>query len=127
MPLHLSPHDAQRMGLAPKVKKPSKYRNIREKLDGHTFDSRAELRRYVELKHLERIGEIRQLVVHPVYRLHSDGTEIGKYIGDFQYLDQRGRVVLEDVKSPSTRTKELYRWKRKHLHAEYGIVIQEIV
>jgi hypothetical protein len=30
------------------------------------------------------------------------------------------------VKSPATRAKELYRWKSKHLRAEYGIAIEEV-
>lgn len=48
------------------------------------------------------------------------------YIADFTYVDtETGKTVVEDVKSPATRTAE-YRIKKKLLLWKYGIVIKEV-
>ena len=49
----------------------SKYGNQKVALDGHTFDSRAEARRYQELHLLLAAGEITDLVVHPRFALYA--------------------------------------------------------
>ena len=46
---------------------------------------------------------------------------IGTYVADFVYLEDGARVV-EDVKGMKT---DMYRWKKKHLLAEYGVQIKE--
>lgn len=115
----------------------SKYRAKRTEVDGITFASMKEARRYQELKLLEKAGEIRQLVLQPSYPLDAFGVEsrpIGVYRADFSYQKQvrdrldngvgvRGwREVVEDVKGFRT---PLYRWKKKHAEAQYGITILE--
>ena len=73
---------------------------------------------------LEMAGEIRDLRLQPVYDLHVAGERIGSYVGDFEYFDvTRAERTTEDVKGFKT---PLYRWKRKHLKAEYGITILEV-
>jgi hypothetical protein len=73
--------------------------------DGLTFDSKAEHRRYVELRLLERSGEIRDLTVHPKYELQPGFNYRGGRVRsitltpDFRYYDLRLREwVVEDVK-----------------------------
>ena len=47
----------------------SKYSNRKVNIDGITFDSKKEANRYRELKLLEKVGEISNLVLQPVYVL----------------------------------------------------------
>jgi hypothetical protein len=101
-------------------------------VDGILFDSQAEARRYGELKLLLRAGSIRNLRLQPVLPLLVPNgvdrpTVIGNYVADFEYeiLTESGRwvVEVEDVKGFAT---PLYKWKKKHVEAQYGITIREI-
>lgn len=120
-------------------RRPSKYRAVRTEVDGVTFASKAEARRYAELKLLERAGEIWDLELQPRFPLLVPATtgtlrgaleatagtwdgKIGEYRGDFAYKDRSGRIV-EDVKGFKTA---LYRWKKKHVEKQYRITIREI-
>jgi hypothetical protein len=114
----------------------NKYGARRVELDGLWFDSQREAARYAELKLLVIAGFITDLEVHPTFALMvpilgpADGPitlcTIGKYHADFRYLHLRtGEVVIEDVKSPPTRT-ALYRLKKKHIEAQYQITIVEV-
>jgi hypothetical protein len=100
----------------------TKYHARKVVIDGFTFDSQAEGRRYSELLLLCKAGEITNLVPHPVYPLVVNGQKIGAYIADFTYLTGTGRVV-EDVKGVKT---PVYRLKRKLVKALYGIDIVEV-
>lgn len=111
----------------------NKYRNKKVNLDGMTFDSMKEAQRWTELKLLERAGEISFLERQPTFVLIPKQVRDGKvierqtvYKGDFSYTDNKtGETVVEDVKSPITRTKE-YILKRKMMLWEYGIIIKEV-
>ena len=88
----------------------SKYSNKKVNIDGITFDSMKEANRYRELKLLEKVGEISNLVLQPVYVLlngfeyKSEKIRAIKYIGDFEYLDSKtGSKVLEDTKGFKTK------------------------
>lgn len=109
----------------------SKYKAKPTVVDGIRFASQKEARRYGELKVLERIGAIVSLVLQPEYTLNvrchvgpGVDSEIGVYKSDFAYVDcAHGQIVVEDVKGFKT---PLYRWKKKHVEAQYGIRIVEI-
>lgn len=102
----------------------TKYGNKPCEVDGFKFDSRAEARRYNELKLLEHAGEISELELQPNFPLFIGTTLICTYIADFRYLSN-GRSVTEDVKSPASRTPQ-YRIKAKLVKALYGIEIREV-
>lgn len=92
-------------------------------VDGIRFDSKAEAKRYTELKLMERGGAIQDLQLQPSFDLHSpDGTKITTYRADFSYVEY-GERVIEDVKGVLT---PVYRIKRKWMKAEHGIEIKEI-
>ena len=101
-------------------------------IDGIKFASQHEAYRYVELKYMERAGFIKDLQLQRVFTLIGEQRdETGKviekpvkYIADFVYK-QDGKTVVEDAKSPATRTKE-YVIKRKLMLSIYGIRIQEV-
>ena len=52
-----------------KASKPTKYNNIKTEVDGHIFDSKAEARRYNELKLLAATGEILGFGLQPSFVL----------------------------------------------------------
>jgi Protein of unknown function (DUF1064) len=108
--------------LKPPKPQPLKYRNVRTLVDNIRFDSRLEAKRYQELKLLEVCGEIKKLRIHGQWYLHVQGERLGYYEADFDYWAD-GQRVIEDVKGLPTA---LYRWKKKHVLAEYGIEIREI-
>lgn len=101
----------------------SKYNANRTKVDGISFASKAEARRYSELMLLAKAGQISALVLQPKYPLHVKDWKIGHYIADFSYIGADGKQVVEDVKGFKT---DIYRWKKKHVESEYGISITEI-
>ena len=107
----------------------SKYGAVRTMVDGVTFASKKEARRYQELRLLERAKRISHLTLQPRYPLIAmRGTSfkktIGAYVGDFAYYDEDAQVwVTEDVKGVKT---PLYRWKKRHVEAQYGIEIREV-
>ena len=114
-----------------KIRYQTKYGNVRMKLDGHTFDSKKEAKRYQELCILEAAGEISDLEIHPRFTLQKsfrdrEGNlerEIS-YTADFKYFDKgRNWWVVEDVKSPPTRREPAYVMKRKLFKGKYGHII----
>ena len=118
--------DAQRQiaaERAPKPSKPSKYRNKPVMHNGVRFDSKAELKRWIELDLMERAGMITYLSRQVRYKLSVCGLHICTYVADFVYTDQSHAKVVEDVKG--FRTKE-YAIKKKLMKALYGIDVIEV-
>lgn len=114
------------------MRRRSKYGAIRTEVDGITFDSKAEARRYQELKMLEKCGEITHLTRQMEFTLNvskplGQFEQIGVYRADFCYYTKapKGRLVgdfvVEDVKGIDT---PLSRWKRKHVEAQHGHKVQ---
>lgn len=101
----------------------SKYNAIKTEIDGFIFDSKREARRYSELALLEKAGEIRSLCLQPVFPIVINGKKICKYIADFKYITNAGRIVVEDAKG--VKTKE-YRIKKKLVKAVYGFDVVEV-
>lgn len=100
-----------------------KYGNRKVQIDGVTFDSIAEARRYQELKLLETAGEIKHLVLQPVFELQpkfkdAEGKTVAavKYIADFRYVDELGYWIVEDVKGVET---PVFKLKRKMFLYKY--------
>ena len=101
-----------------------KYRAIRTKVDGIVFASKAEARRYTELKALEKSGVIEKLEIQPRFKLVVNGIKIATYIADYRYrVVKTGAVVIEDVKGVRTA---VYRIKKKLVELLYGIEVIEV-
>jgi hypothetical protein len=73
---------------------PHKYGAVKTTVDGIEFDSKAEARRYTELRLLEHAGEIRDLELQPRYELlpafvDAEGVRHRaiEYVADFRYVD----------------------------------------
>lgn len=108
-----------------------KYRNERTVIDGVTFDSRAEARRWLDLKQLLKGGVITNLqrqvryVLIPKQPRPSGGFEREKaYVADFVYVDAgSGRVVVEDVKGAEPA---IWAWKRALMLQVHGIEVRVV-
>ena len=106
----------------------SKYHNKKLTVDGQTFDSGKEYRRFRELLLLERAGAIAELQRQVKFELlpaqRIDGKVVERacsYVADFVYMEN-GQQVVEDTKG--MRTQE-YRLKRKLMLYIHGIRIRE--
>jgi len=115
----------------------NKYGAIKTKVGDRTFDSKVEAARYVQLTMLARAGEISDLKCQPCFELTAypkpgpaktkDRILIGTYSPDFMYVDTKLNYwIYEDVKGGNATKTPLYKWKKKHVEAEYGIVITEV-
>jgi hypothetical protein len=104
----------------------NKFNAIKQTYKGEVFDSKKELKRFVELEHLLRLGEISNLELHPRYDLMVNGVKIGRYTADFRY-NKENEIVVEDVKSKATKTRDYM--LRKKILATYDppITITEIL
>ncbi len=102
-------------------KRPRKYGNKPATVDGIRFDSRAEARRWQELKLLERAGEIAGLERQVRFSIDWNGSPITTYVADFVYIDCRtGARIVEDIKGVATPE---FKLKAKLFEANYGFPI----
>ncbi len=103
--------------------KARKYRNEPTTVDGFTFASKKEAKRYQDLEILRRREEIFNLTLQPKYPIIVEGIKICDYVADFSYQTRlTGETVVEDTKGVKT---PVYRLKRKLVKAVYGIEILE--
>lgn len=100
----------------------NKYRSSKTIIDGITFDSLLESRRYSFLKLMQKAGAISELKLQIPYTIIDKFTDrFGekyretKYIADFVYLNKYGNWIVEDSKSLFMRKNPLYRIKKKLL------------
>lgn len=105
------------------MKRPAKYGNRRTVVDGISFMSAKEARRYSELKLLERAGEISGLKLQPRFSLKVLDRLVTTYVADFQYLERDGSVVVEDAKGFRT---DVYKIKAKLFEALIGFPVREV-
>lgn len=104
--------------------KPPKYGNVKTRVGGLNFDSKAEARRYEDLLILQRAREIGDLECQTRFDLAINGVKLGFYKCDFSYLDLRtGQRVVEDVKGVRT---PIFNLKAKLVKALHGISISVI-
>ena len=100
----------------------SKYGAKKTVVDGITFPSKLEAKRYGELRMLERSGAITALQRQVPFDLKVNGHLICRYIADFTYTQTAtGEIVTEDAKGMMTPA---FRLKAKLMEAIHGIVVQ---
>lgn len=112
--------------------KRSKYRNVKTELDGLKFDSKAEAKRYLQLRSMLEDGHITDLQFQIRYELtpkmiRADGTteRASHYVADFQYI-HHGTLIIEDVKGGTATMTPVYVLKRKLMLEKHGLTITEI-
>lgn len=122
-----------------------RYKAKKTVVDGIKFDSKKEAERYLELKELEKKGEISNLVLQEKFMLiptqcePSTFTKTGKekrgkvieraltYTADFSYYDSEGNYIVEDVKPSKKFLPKEYVIKRKLMLWFHNIRIKEVV
>lgn len=110
------------------LKRRNKYNARKTTVDGITFHSKAEAHRWTVLSLLLKAGAIRNLQRQVKYRLEVTTPEgqpkrIGSYIADFVYWQEGRGTVVEDVKGMAT---QVYKLKKRHVEAQYGLEITEV-
>lgn len=99
----------------------NKYNAQKITIDGITFHSIRESKRYLDLKNLERAGRIHSLELQPRYDFIINGIKIGFYKADFRYKE-KNQLIIEDVKGMKT---PVYSLKKKLMLAIFHINILE--
>ncbi len=124
--------------------------------DGYKFASRAEHRRYEQLRMMAMAGEIRNLEVHPRFALYvpvfedcefaiadqakapkevglvngsqaTIGRLIGHYTADFSYTRPGAAgLIVEDCKGGRATVTEAYRLRKRMVEALYSITVVEV-
>jgi hypothetical protein len=112
------PRKRGRFGVAPKDERT---------MDGVTFDSKREMRRYAELKQMERAGLIRNLELQPAFPVFLNGERLCTFTADARYFTAAGECVVEDTKSSGTQKDAAFRLRKRAAELFYGIKITEVV
>lgn len=105
-----------------KIKKKSKYNNIKTEMDGIKFDSRKEADYYCQLKLLKRAGEIRDFGLQPRYELQPTFKKNGTthrsitYVADFVVVNNDGTTDIIDIKGVET---QVFKIKQKLFEYKY--------
>lgn len=101
------------------VRRGNKFGAVAVVVDGVRFDSKAEARRWEDLRIMERTGEVVGISRQVRFPLDVDGTTIGHYVADFVYMrvhpDKSVERIIEDVKGHQT---ELFKRSAKHMAAQ---------
>lgn len=100
----------------------NKFHAKKTEVDGIVFDSKAEARRWGELRLMEKAGLISGLQRQIPFDLTVNGHLICRYVADFVYVTRDSmETVVEDAKGVLTPE---FRLKAKLMEAIHGIVIQ---
>ena len=100
----------------------NKYHAKKTSVNGITFASRGEAKRYSYLLLLEKAKKISNLELQPKFLLQDKFIHNGEkirvinYIADFQY-NENGKAIVEDFKGVET---EVFKIKRKLFLKKYG-------
>jgi hypothetical protein len=87
-----------------------------------SFPSKAEARRYAELRTQRYYGDITsEIELHPRFVCVVNGTKVCTYVADFRYRTRDGDTRIEDVKGNISRTDEASKLRRALAEAIYGI------
>ena len=100
----------------------NKFNAKKTEVDGIVFDSKAEAKRYTELKLLGKANVISDLRLQPKFDCVVNGKKICTYRADFDYYEA-DKYVCEDVKGFKT---PVYRLKKKLVEALFEVIIIEI-
>ncbi len=99
-------------------------------VDGITFASRKEMNRYLQLKLLERAGEIVELECQPEFVVSIAGERFCRYRADFRYRRAlSGEYVIEDVKGDGkggTRGDAAYKLRKTAAELFYRMTVTEV-
>lgn len=88
------------------------------------MDSKAEAKRYAELRLMERYNDIGPIEVHPRFPCVVNDVLVCTYIADFAYVDRESKRVIEDVKGNKDFTDSASALRRKFAEALHGFKVR---
>lgn len=100
--------------------RPNKYRAKPVTLDGMRFASKAEAKRWSELRIKQMAGMISELKRQVTMPLTINGVDCGVYTADFSYVE-KGELVIEESKGYFDTASKL---RIKIVEALYGIKVR---
>lgn len=120
------------------MRRRGKYNAHKTVVDGTTFASKAEARRYCQLKDMETRGEIYSLGLQKRFPLWAwdttqrtpAGIKVCDYVADFVYyrkVDGEPTYVVEDAKGSAKTITPLFRLKKKMMLACHGIEVKVVI
>ena len=112
-----------------KASKPSRYTRAskaRRTVDGHTFDSLAEVKRYGELKVRELLGEVSDIETQHKFECTVNGIHVLSYKVDFAYTDRERGRMYEEIKSGRSGSERDWKLRVKLVEALYGVKIDVV-
>ena len=99
------------------TKRKTKYNSVRTSINGYSFQSQKEAKRYTELLLLKKAGEVSFFTRQPILDLGGGTT----YRPDFLIFWSDGKITWEDVKG--WKTKDFIK-NKKQVEAKYPIDIE---
>jgi len=106
-----------------------KYGNTKTIVDGITFDSKREAKRWRELNLMLRAGEIKDLKRQVRFEFHINGKPVkmrngqcARYTADFTYTEN-GKPVVEEVKGYKVRD---YPLRYAFMKAIFDVTLREV-
>lgn len=109
-----------------KIKRGNKYGAKKTEYNGNKYDSKAEAEYAINLDWLLQDGQVKSWERQIRYDLCVDGEKIGAYILDFKVVLADGSIEHVDVKGyRHGLAYQFFKWKKKHMKAQYGIDVLE--
>ena len=96
--------------------------------DGIVFDSKTEMKRYIDLKMLERAGVIKDLQLQPEFPVYIAGELFCTYTADFQYFNNDVQQwITEDAKTTGTMMDKAFKLRCKAAELYHGIKVTIVI
>lgn len=120
------------VGYSKQYQNRNKYKAIKQKVDGYTFDSKREASYYMELQWRLKAGEVKEIIKQKSLELYCNEKLICKYKIDFCVITKEDEVELHEVKGFETRDWML-KWKMTEAQLEdignrqFGGVVPKLV
>jgi hypothetical protein len=100
---------------------------IHRTADGIVFDSKNEMKRYMQLCLMQKAGIISALEIQPAFGVEINHKHYCTYTADFAYYHhERCEFVVEDVKVAITEKDPAYRLRKKAAELFYDISIEAV-
>ena len=97
-------------------------------VDGITFDSKGEMKRYLELKFAEKAGLIKDLQLQFAFEVYIEEQKYCTYTCDFSYIEAKtGKIIYEEVKSTGSVKDAAYKLRKKAAELYHGVKITEFI
>lgn len=107
-------------------KKGNKYNAKKVKLDGRTFDSKAEASAAATLEMMRKAGRIREIEYQPRYLLLPKPNKI-EYVADFRVVWADGREEIIDIKGMETPVFKIKHKMFRHFYPDKMLTITDSV